>query len=174
MKRNYSTGTTDAVIFFTGKEVEKTPAYGLDTLFVTGVQPIDDVKQALAKTTYEINHIFFGANHSFNPNTKDEWDQWDQLIMHFLENGYLCSLDIPITKAEDFHESSLCSYSFFIPQVRISLPYMQLWNYNTMIKFDDKGFDKTNPGVWCHSLHDLKDRKKFTSWHEYKNDKIIK
>jgi len=51
---------------------------------------------------------------------------------------------------------------------------MQLWNYNTMIKLDDKGFNATNPGVWSHSLHELKDRENFTSWYDYKNDRIIK
>jgi len=39
MKRDYETGTADDIVFFTGVEVEKTPAYGMKTLFVTGVQP---------------------------------------------------------------------------------------------------------------------------------------
>ena len=42
-----------------------------------------------------------------------------------------------------------------------------------MIKIDDKDFKATNPGVWTHSLHDLKDRSKFTSWDKYKNDEIL-
>ena len=37
------------------------------------------------------------------------------------------------------------------------VPYAKQWNYNTMIKIDDKDFKATNPGVWCHSLHDLMD-----------------
>jgi hypothetical protein len=43
-----------------------------------------------------------------------------------------------------------------------------------MIKIDDKDFKATNPGVWTHSLHKLKDRSKFTAWADYKNDEIIK
>ena len=40
MKRNYASGVSDTPIFFTGVEVEKTPAYGMKTLFVTGLQPV--------------------------------------------------------------------------------------------------------------------------------------
>ena len=52
------------------------------------------------------------------------------------------------------------------------IPYIKQWNYNTMVKIDDRGFKETNPGVWCHSLHDLMDREKFTDWNKYGNDKI--
>ena len=43
-----------------------------------------------------------------------------------------------------------------------------------MLKIDDKGFDKSNPGIWTHSLHDLMDRKKFTDWKDYGLDKVLK
>ena len=34
MKREYETGSAEDVRFFNGVEVEKTPAYGKETLFV--------------------------------------------------------------------------------------------------------------------------------------------
>ena len=38
MKRDYDTGTSDAdVQYFVGDEIEHTPAYGMKTLFVSGV-----------------------------------------------------------------------------------------------------------------------------------------
>jgi len=37
MNRDYSTGTADNIDFFVGNEVEHTPAFGMRTLFVTGV-----------------------------------------------------------------------------------------------------------------------------------------
>lgn len=43
MNRDYADGTSDTVTFFTGTEIEKTPAFGLKTLFVTGLQHIDVV-----------------------------------------------------------------------------------------------------------------------------------
>jgi hypothetical protein len=172
MNRDYTDGVKDDVVFFVGNEVEHTPAYGMKTLFVTGVQRIEDIE--LQIKNYGIRHIFFGANHSFNPNGYDEHKQWEDMIMYFLGKDYLCSLDIPINQVEEFHESGYCEYDNFIPQIRVPIPYIRLWNYNTMLKIDDKDFKATNPGVWSHSLHTLMDRNKFTDWAQYKNDEIVK
>lgn len=174
MKRKYSTGTFEDKVFFIGKEVEHTPAYGMKTLFVVGIQPINEIDLNLSYGKESTNHIFFGANHSFNPKDNLEWQRWEGMIQHFLEEGYLCSLDIPLSVVEEFNDCDLNTYSNFIPQIRVPVPYIQLWNYNTMIKIDDKGFNATNPGVWSHSLHSLTDRKNFTPWSAYNNDKIIK
>ena len=172
MKRNYNSGQSEDedIVFFIGHEVEHTPAYGMRTLFVTGYQPVDEIAHHLQGC----KHIFFGANHSFNPANNLERQRWESMIQYFLDKDYLCSLDIHISEAEDFHESGLCEYNNFIPQIRVPIPYIKLWNYNTMIKIDDKDFNATNPGVWTHSLHKLMDRKKFTDWTKYNNDEIIK
>lgn len=159
----------DNVSFFFGKEVEKTPAFGKQTLFVVGVQSIDEIAEHLQGT----EHIFFGANHSFYPQTPTEWDRWSAMIVHFLKLGYVCSLDIPVTHVEDFNDTCLCEYRNFIPQIRISIPYVKLWNYNTMIKIDDRDFDDTNPGVWTHSLHSLMSRRTFTDWDQYNEDSPV-
>ena len=170
MKRDYTTGEADNAVFFYGKEVEHTPAYGLETLFVVGIQSTESI----ALNLQGCKHIFFGANHSFNPTTYEEHKQWEEMIYHFLKQDYLCSLDIPINQVEEFHESGYCEYDNFIPQIRVPIPYIKLWNYNTMLKIDDKDFKATNPGVWSHSLHTLMDRSKFTDWSQYNNDEIIK
>jgi hypothetical protein len=172
MKRDYSTGVEDDVNFFVGTEIEHTPAFGMRTLFVTGVQSGTDIQsRALA---YKCKHIFFGANHSFNPTGYDEHKAWEDMIMLFLRSDYLCSLDIPLNQVEEFNDGGLNEWDNFIPQIRVPIPYIKLWNYNTMLKIDDKDFKATNPGVWSHSLHDLQDRSKFTSWDKYSNDEIIK
>ncbi|NLB89588.1 MAG: hypothetical protein GX790_10355, partial [Syntrophomonadaceae bacterium] len=139
MKRDYNSGEHEDVTYFVGYEVEKTPAYGKKTLF-------DD---------HECDHIFFGANHSFDPKDADEWYDWDNLICHFLDAGVLCSLDIPVKHAEEFLECRMVEHSNFSPQLRVPVPFIKQWNYNTMIKIDDKDFNHSNPGVWCHRLHDL-------------------
>lgn len=171
MKRDYDSGVKDDVVFFTGVEVEHTPAYGMKTLFVTGVQSYIEIKQHYANEQCE--HIFFGANHSFNPKSYDEHKLWEDMIMPLLAEGILCSLDIPIGQVEEFHESGYCEYNNFIPQIRVPIPYTKLWNYNTMLKIDDKDFKATNPGVWSHSLHKLMDRDVFTPWDKYKDDKVL-
>jgi len=178
MKRDYITGVSEDVMFFVGTEVEKTPAYGMKTLFVTGLQPIAEIEKMLDDPFLTIGssvtHIFFGANHSFNPKEYKEWAAWENMITHFLEKDYWCSLDIPMSAVEEFNDGVLNDYANFIPQIMIPIPYIKLWNYNTMIKIDDKDFKATNPGVWTHSLHDLKDRNKFTDWSQYKNDTVLK
>lgn len=172
MNRDYTTGTADDVVFFIGNEVEHTPAFGMKTLFVTGVQPVEAIEGAM--TNNNITHIFFGANHSFNPVDYAEHKQWEEMIFHFLDKDLLCSLDIPMSQVEEFHESGYCEYNNFIPQIRVPIPYIKLWNYNTMLKIDDKDFKATNPGVWSHSLHTLMDREHFADWAQYKNDEIVK
>lgn len=169
MKRDYESGVAENVTFFIGTEVEHTPAYGLRTLFVTGIQPVENI----ALNLQGCDHIFFGANHSFNPKTYEEHKLWEEMILFFLNKDYLCSLDIPINQVEEFHEGGLCERDNFIPQIRVPIPYIRLWNYNTMLKIDDKDFKATNPGVWSHSLHKLMDRDNFTDWSQYKNDKVL-
>ena len=173
MKRDYADGVKDNVTYFVGIEVEKTPAIGKKTLFVTGVQAVDEIEWWF--NDQECEHIFFGANHSFNPGVNfpqdaDAWDNWEHMIMYFLDKGILCSLDLPYSHAEALLESRMIVESNFIPQIRIPLPYIEQYNYNTMIKLDDKDFNATNPGVWCHRLHNLMDDEKFTDWTKYKND----
>lgn len=174
MKRDYASGEHNDIIFFTGVEIEKTPAYGKFTLFVTDVHTPEEIHWAFDNHPDGIEHIFFGANHSFNPSGYEEWKAWENMVEHFLQLDVWCSLDIPLTAVEEFNECGLCQYDNFIPQIRVPIPYIKLWNYNTMIKIDDLNFNATNPGVWTHSLHKLKDRESFTSWDQYKNDKVIK
>jgi len=170
MKRDYEDGVKDDIVFFIGDEVEHTPAYGMRTLFVTGIQDVNDIAFRLQGC----KHIFFGANHSYNPQTYEEHKDWENMIVFFLDKGYMCSLDIPINQVEEFNDSGLCEYDNFIPQIRVPIPYIRLWNYNTMLKIDDRDFKATNPGVWSHSLHTLMDRSKFTDWSKYQSDKVIK
>ena len=173
MKRDYDTGVKEDVKYFVGVEVEKTPAYGMRTLFVTGVQPVDEIEYWYKEEQCE--HIFFGANHSYNPTLAEDFEEWEAMILPLVKEGILCSLDIPSTiNMEWFLDGGLIEYDNFIPQIRVVVPYVGQWNYNTMIKIDDTGFKESNPGVWCHSLHDLMDRDKFTDWSKYGLDKVIK
>lgn len=180
MNRHYDNPSSDSVSFFIGTEIEHTPAYGKKTLFVVGLQTVSDIEQILndpfTKIGGSIEHIYFGANQSFPKldfNDFDGWHDWENMINHFL-NDYLCTLDIDVTNLEGMLEGGLCESSNFIPMISVKVPYINLLNYNATIKIDDKDFQATNPGVWCHSVHDLMDRKKFTNWNQYKKDTVIK
>ena len=161
----------EAVKFFYGTEVEHTPAFGKRTLFVVGVQPVEDIEKAYK----DCEHIFFGANHSYDPpkDSIEEYGEWEHMIKYFLKQGILCTLDVPYSQLDEIHEDGYDEYNNFIAQLRISIPYVNLYNYNTMVKIDDKDFDATNPGVWTHSLHKLMDRDVFTPWSDYSKDEVV-
>ena len=175
MKRNYSTGIAQSIEFFTGIEIEKTPAYGMKTIFVVGVHD-DQIITTMAKNN-DCTHIYFGANQSFKTdgvNDAENWRMWEDMIYVCLEEGYWCTLDLDVSEVEGLLESGLIEKHRFIPQISVKLPYLQQLGYNATIKIDDKDFKATNPGVWCHNLHDLLGRDKFTSWDQYGKDEIIK
>ena len=163
----------ESVNFFFGKEVEHTAAYGMDTLFVVGVQPVKEIEHYLAGTTYQTNHIYFGANQSFpnlHINDGGEWAKWELMIYHWLEKDYWCTLDIDIQCVEGLLESGLTEHDRFIPMISAKLPYIQQLGYNAVLKIDDRDFRATNPGVWCHSIHQLQSRRTFTDWSKYTQD----
>ena len=158
------------VNFFTGVEVEHTPAHGMETLFVVGLQPKEEITPRL-KTPGQ--HIYFGANRSFDPRSAADWDQWEHLVRQCLDHGYWCTLDFDVSVAELVAETSLVEYNTFIPMISVKIPYVRQMNYNAVVKIDDKDFAATNPGVWCHRLHDLQSTNCFTDWSQYGNDEIV-
>ena len=164
----------DNVDFFTGTEVEHSPAHGLKTLFVVGVQDTDTISKKCRESWCE--HIYFGANQSFPMYdiTLDDWQPWERMILTCLDAGFWCTLDLDVSQVEGLLESRLVEYHNFVPMLSVKLPYIQQLGYNATIKLDDRDFDSTNPGVWCHSVHALQDRTKFTAWSQYSKDKVIK
>lgn len=162
--------------FFTGVEVENSPAKGMNTLFVVGIQPVDKILEIAIHNN--IKHIYLGANMSLHGVANDDhytWRQWDSLVDQLLEDEYLSYITVDVTadQVEGFLESSISDNNRIIPMISVKLPYTKLLNYNTTIKIDDKGFNQTNPGVWCHSLHDLMDKKTFTPWNAYVGDNPV-
>jgi len=65
MKREYINVTeSGGAIYYTGLDVEKTPTHGMETLFVIGIHPIDEIIQTALQRN--IKCVYFGANNSFN------------------------------------------------------------------------------------------------------------
>jgi hypothetical protein len=165
----------EQVNFFVGREVEHSPAFGHKTLFVVGIQDASVIVNMVMNNN--CSHVYFGANQSFpNPETNDgdTWREWEGMITECLQRGILCTLDLDVSSVEGLVEGCLIEYNNFIPMISVKLPSLQLLGYNATIKLDDKDFAATNPGVWCHQLHDLKDRKVFTDWSKYTQDEVIK
>ena len=157
--------------FFYGTEVEHTPAFGMPTLFVVGIQEQEWIGHHLNGR----GHIYFGANQSF-PNYDTDargWLTWENMIRPFLDRDYLCTLDIDVRCVEGLVESSLTEYRNFIPMISVKMPYIRQLGYNATLKLDDKDFAATNPGVWCHSIHDLQNWDHFTDWSKYTKDETL-
>lgn len=158
----------DDAVFFTGIEVEKTPQYGKNTMFVVGIQPAEQIARFAA--VRQINHIYLGANKSFHM-----VDEWEPLVDELLQKGFWVTLDYPV-RCHNFIMRTMGNHmrkSKFIPMISVELPNVDIYNYNATIKIDDIDMDHSNPGVWCHSLHDLLDRDVFTSWDEYQEDEPL-
>lgn len=177
--RPYHDTDHGAPVFFVGNEVERSPAQGQRTLFVVGLQDPDTVHAAAQ--AHRCDHIYFGANQSFDPSDDDHcWGPWTNMIRDLLQRQrlahgarYLCTLDFDVQHVAWLLDSGLTEHNNFIPMISVKIPYVAQLGYNATVKIDDRGFAASNPGVWCHSLHDLTSRDCFTSWHQYHNDEII-
>ena len=162
------------IVYFTGYEVEHTICHGMFTLFVVGTPPVEEILSKAKETG--VKHIYFGTSQSFpdiNVNDAETWKVWETTIKACLDEDFWCTLDLDSTSAQGLLEGGLCEKSKFIPMISVKLPYVQQLGYNATIKIDDHDFDRTNAGVWCHSLHDLMDRNKFTSWDKYTKDETL-
>jgi len=177
MLRNYKQETTDKVTVYTGIEIEHTPAFGMRTLFVVGIQDVAYILNT-AKL-HNCTHIYCGANMSFNPSmdsdNKEVW-AWNDMISALLEDSsnLWVTLDFDVRFTEIVHEMCVCESRRFIPQISVKIPYLSLFNYNATLKIDDVDFEFSNPGVWCHRLSELMPTNKFTNWDQYGKDDIIK
>ena len=168
-----------ATTYFIGTEVERTAMYGERTLFVVGVQPVDKIASIVREqnsyidNTKHIRHIYLGTSQSFTPSSQEEWDSWDKMIRELLEEGFWVTLDFGVEYALDVAEYSWNEYNSFIAMISVKLPYIKQFNYNTTLKIDDTTWGHSNPGVWCHQLHDLMDRKVYTDWKDYVGDENV-
>ncbi len=178
MNRIYEQGTHKGITFFIGTEVEHTPMHGERTLFVVGTPDKATIVQYAVDN--EIKHIYCGANQSFDVKRMidgyyhiERSDAWENMVSFLLKAGFWVTLDIDIEFTEWMLECSFSQHNRFIPMLSAKIPYIDQLNYNACLKLDDKDFDKTNPGVWTHRVHDLKDKQLFTDWSKYTQDEIL-
>lgn len=159
------------VIYFTGIEVERTAMYGEKTLFIVGVQPCSEIQKRAVENG--IKHLYFGTSQSFTPKTSEDWLAWENMIKALLSAGFWCTLDFDVEYSSGVLETGLDENHNFISMISVKLPYLKLFNYNATLKLDDTTWGDTNSGVWCHSLHNLMDRKVYTDWKDYGLDTVI-
>ena len=93
MKRDYQTGIADSITFFTGVEIEKTPAYGMKTLFVVGAHD-PYVIMELARE-HNCKHIYFGANQSFPKLEVNDLENWHFSCCYCITATHLIISSLP-------------------------------------------------------------------------------
>jgi len=169
MDRDYKTGKSDSVGIFSGIEVEHTPAFGKQTLFLARNDLFyDQIVEMANKVNAEA--IYFGANRSFMPNHATQINQ----MIRLLRKGYYVTIDYPHSIHEEVKArfESIWTHEKFIPFCSIIFPKSED-DDNLCIKVDDVDFNSTNPGVWTMSMDAFKQSAGFTSWNDYKQDEPI-
>lgn len=160
------------VTYFVGTEIENTPMKGEQTLFVVGTPDINEIMDIA--NSNNIKHLYFGTSQSFQPKTTEDWARWSVMLTTLLKNKWICTLDFGVEYAPEMLNWGWVEYNNFIPMISVKLPYIKQFNYNATLKLDDTTWGHSNPGVWCHPLHELQTRDVYTDWREYVGDKIIK
>ena len=170
MLRDYKSGPKDNVKVFYGIEVEHTPAYGKQTLFLARNDLTFDQIQELAVSA-NAEAIYYGANKCYMHNHYQQVPQ----IVKLLEHGYYVTVDYPFELHQMVNQKfALCwKDPKFIPFCSIVMPDSEE-DTSLCFKIDDIEFNKTNPGVWTMSMKDFKDKAGYTKWDDYKQDEPIK
>jgi len=169
MEREYKTGLKNNVKVFSGMEIEHTPAFGKQTLFLARNDlTFDQIQECAVMCGAEA--IYYGANRSY---MHSQFMQVPQVIK-FLEHGYYVTIDYPFELHQLVSQKFALTWKHkkFIPFCSIIMPDSEE-DTSLYFKIDDIDFNKTNPGVWTMSMKDFKSRAGFTKWDEYKKDEPI-
>ena len=100
MDRDYKTGKSTDVGVFSGLEIEHTPAFGKQTLFLARNDLVFDQIEALAKNV-KAEAIYFGANRTFMPHIVTQLTQ----MIKLMDKGYWVTIDYPHAIHEQVKEN---------------------------------------------------------------------
>ncbi len=183
MTQQFTRAGHDNVKFFIGPEVEQTAAFCKKTLFVVGLQKIDEIESFAQENN--IRHIFLTANRCFDNLElangiykvgKHNAIEWNIQTKILLSKGYQVSIDYPAHKHVDvlqIFDKAVWANRNFIPILSVVIPEILTSNINLTVKIDDKSFNASNPGVWCMNYREVTDNNRFTSWQDYADDEIV-
>jgi len=154
------------IVYFTGIEVEHTAQYGEQTLFVVGVQPVEEI--VAHAHSHSIKHLYFGTSQSYTPS-----EEWQAMITPLLEQGYWVTLDYDSVYSPQVLAAGFNAWERFISMISVKLPNISEYNSNATVKIDDATWGHSNAGIWCHSLTQLQCDETATFWADYGEDTPI-
>ena len=169
MLRDYSTGVKEDVRVFSGKEIEHTPAYGLQTLFLARNDlTYEQIKDLCVMVNAEA--VYYGANRTFLNNVANQPLQINRL----LNDGYYVTIDYQYNIHDEVKKrySAVWQHEKFIPFCSIIFANSEE-DTKMCFKIDDVDFNKTNKGVWAMGMEDFKSKAGYTKWEQYKQDQPI-
>ena len=169
MLRDYKTGIKEDVGVFSGKEIEHTPAFGLQTLFLARNDlTFDQIQELCEKVNAQA--VYYGANRSFISGVANQITQ----MMKLLELGYYVTIDYPYEYHKEVQKQfdMIWNNEKFIPFCSIIFPDVDK-DKQLCFKIDDVDFNKTNSGVWTMTMKDFKQKSGYTKWEDYKKDQPI-
>src|SRR6056300_1054374 len=152
MDRDYQAGESNRVGVFSRLEIEHTPAYGKQTLFLARNDlTLEQIKELAEMVNAEA--IYYGANRSFMHNHGLQLAQ----MMKLMDAGYYVTIDYPYSLHAEVKQrfKSVWKNERFIPFCSIIFPNSED-DDQLCIKVDDIDFNKTNPGVWTMSMDQFK------------------
>jgi len=155
---------TDAA-FYIGGEANHTPAFSKKTLFVVGVQPIEQISSLAADN--KVPHIYLTANQSYSD---DNVAYYNSTASNLIAAGYLVTLEYPVQSHSLLLQKLLPTIwqsKAFIAVVNCKIPAVTTCNPNLTVKLDDGEIGGSNGGVWCWNQHAICDSNRFTSWGDY-------
>ena len=105
--------------YFTGKEVEQIN-FGMDTLFVVGVQPVDEIAKRADERN--ITHIYLGTSQSFHPKSVGDWNMWNKMICGLIQKEYKVTLDFKVEYIEDLMLNGWHEFHNFTAMISVVMP----------------------------------------------------
>lgn len=168
MQRSYANNISSSTVTkFIGTEVEKSPAYGLRTLFVTS----DDCQYALSHEfdINNVNHVYLNANHS------DPFNIPIHVLLLLQQNLNVKYMTIEVFTREEFELIANIALEFdkILIMWSVAIPDVLSIGNRVTIKLDDSTFNHSNPGVYCMSALEFITNSHETKWNEYTQDTPI-
>jgi len=163
------------------KEIENMLTKGMKTLYINGIDNIvgmddDDITKIVDTSIIQKCTVIRIIGFSMDPNADEfkEWEPWEKLINTILDKtNVMCVFEFDSKYVESFLETGLAEKDNLVPVVNVNLPYNNQLGYNAVIKIADNQNQNTNPGTWCHQLHDLKSLESFTHWNAFNQNPLL-
>ena len=153
-------------MIYIGNEYLHTIAKDKKTLFVEGLEDHDKLTNLMVD--YGLDHIHLGIKNSFIVEHVLDWDtlnQWDKVIEELKKWNYWITLEYDLRHLTAILEYSWDEYNKFVGVINIDIPYIEQLNYHSTIVLNNYNEEeKSNIGIWNHSLHELKNKQNFIDW----------